>query len=263
MFNWIYRSKDADRVSASEIRWTGDDFRFCGVRFTSDVSWRDRKKSTDDCFIIVKNKAHLDTYLSHINIKAESILEVGFFQGGSSVFLDLLYHPKKLVCIDLRKDRIHAVDRYIERHGKGDQMKMVYGFDQGDEAGFDRLCRNEFKDGIDLVIDDASHQYELTKTTFSAVFPRVKPHGTYVIEDWGWAHVPFFQDPSHQWADMPALSNLVFELLMVSARHRDMIKSVQVIKGLCIITKGEAPVQEVGLNLDELYLSRGRALNKI
>ncbi len=37
---------------------------------------------------------------------------------------------------------------------------------------------------FDLVVEDASHLGELTKKTFSILWPQVNPGGFYVIEDW-------------------------------------------------------------------------------
>jgi len=38
---------------------------------------------------------------------------------------------------------------------------------------------------LDIVIDDASHFYDLTRKTFLNLFPMLKPNGKYIIEDWG------------------------------------------------------------------------------
>jgi hypothetical protein len=43
---------------------------------------------------------------------------------------------------------------------------------------------------LDLVVDDCSHLYEPTRASFNELFPRLRPGGAYVIEDWVWAHTP-------------------------------------------------------------------------
>ena len=38
---------------------------------------------------------------------------------------------------------------------------------------------------LDIIIDDASHNYDLTKKTFLNLFPLLRDNGKYIIEDWG------------------------------------------------------------------------------
>jgi hypothetical protein len=50
-------------------------------------------------------------------------------------------------------------------------------------------------EGFDVIIDDASHIGELTKTTFWHLFDRhLKPGGLYAIEDWGTGYLDDFPD---------------------------------------------------------------------
>lgn len=47
------------------------------------------------------------------------------------------------------------------------------------------LVQENFADApIDLVINDASHVYDLTLASFNCLFPHVAVGGRYVIEDW-------------------------------------------------------------------------------
>ena len=50
----------------------------------------------------------------------------------------------------------------------------------------------------DLIIDDASHLYSETKTSFETLFPQLRPGGLYIIEDWSWGcwpNLPFNFQP--------------------------------------------------------------------
>ena len=50
-------------------------------------------------------------------------------------------------------------------------------------------------DGFDIIIDDASHIGELTKTSFWHLFDHhLKPGGLYAIEDWGTGYLDDFTD---------------------------------------------------------------------
>ena len=51
------------------------------------------------------------------------------------------------------------------------------------------ILDHEFVDeSIDLVIDDASHLYVETKASFEELFPRLRPGGLFIIEDWASGH---------------------------------------------------------------------------
>ena len=41
---------------------------------------------------------------------------------------------------------------------------------------------------FDLIVDDASHLYRPTLASFEVLYPRLRPGGTYVIEDWAGDH---------------------------------------------------------------------------
>jgi hypothetical protein len=57
-----------------------------------------------------------------------------------------------------------------------------------------QVANNVAPEGFDIIIDDASHLGELTKTAFWHLFDNhLKPHGLYVIEDWGTGY----------WSDWP------------------------------------------------------------
>ena len=66
---------------------------------------------------------------------------------------------------------------------------------------------------LDLVIDDASHLYELTRARFVTLFPLLQPGGMYIVEDWAWSHRQNAQVGSHPLRDQPALINLIYQLI--------------------------------------------------
>ena len=175
-----------------------------------------------------------------------------------------MYKPNKLVCVDRRVEEIDPVSNYIASHNRQNEFKMIYDFDQADISSWKTVLNSEFQDGIDLVVDDASHQYNLTKETFSVLFPRLNSGGVYVIEDYGWAHDSRYQDKSHAWYNNKALSNMIFELTMISASRADIIKSIYINRGLCFIVKGNYVDNEVKLfNIEDYILSRDRELTHI
>ncbi len=252
-------------VDPSELQWDGEDaFAFRGCHFTVDLGWAGNRRPSDDLsFTLVKNRFYIERYLDQLNFPASDIVEVGFFEGGSSVFLDRFYQPRRLVCLDRRVDPIEAVEAYRIRFGRTEHLRMVYGIDQGDQATLTALADEELPDGIDLVVDDASHQYELTKATLGVLLPRLRPGGKYVIEDWGWAHGAPYQDPDHPWSGNPALSNLIFELTMALASGAEAIRSVHLNRAMAIVTKGATPPSRAILDLSGVTRARGAKLSHI
>jgi hypothetical protein len=61
-------------------------------------------------------------------------------------------------------------------------------------------------------VDDASHFYEQTKTTFETVFPMLRPGGIYLIEDWSWSFQAPYQEATNAWFDKNSLANLFIDL---------------------------------------------------
>ena len=57
--------------------------------------------------------------------------------------------------------------------------------DQRDGQRLREICSALAPDGLDIVIDDASHYGTWSLTSYNALFPHLKPGGLYVVEDWG------------------------------------------------------------------------------
>ena len=240
-----------------------DGFVVDGVRFISDMTQSNiRRKSDDTAFTIVKSQPYFDFYESVLDKAPKDIFEVGFFEGGSSVFLDCYFKPESLTCVDIRKAEIAPVSNYIERHKRADAFRMVYGQSQGDTEGLSALVAEHHPSGLDMVIDDASHQYHLTKETFSALFPALRPGGLYVVEDYGWAHFDTYQSPDHPWFTHPSMINLLFELSMAMVKPNGAIASIQVLPGLFVVERGALAIP-TPFDPSENYLARGRTLELI
>lgn len=232
-------------------------FEIDGVTFLLDWSHRKiRRKSTHERFVICKTERHLDFYRRLTPRDTRNIFEIGMYEGGSLVLWDKLFRPDCLVGLDRRARPIEPLEQY--RAGRP-HIHTYYARGQ-DAPGAIMAARAHFKKGIDLVIDDASHLYEETRKTFENIFPLVRPGGLYIIEDWAWAHRPDAQQPGHDWHDRKALTNLVFELLVLSAASI-VIESIHVDKGLVAIRKGAGTLPKGGLVIDGLL--RGKALQPI
>jgi hypothetical protein len=213
----------------------------------------ERGVSDEAGFVLVKTDEMLDFYRRLGDSGPRTVMEVGMYEGGSLVLFDKLYKPKTLVGIDLRAAPIEALEDYRRRHP---HVITVYGQAQQDKGTAD-IARRFFPDGIDLVVDDASHHFEETRATFELLFPLVSPGGHYVIEDWSWSHGKGRQEPGTDWFDRPALTNLIFELVVGTASS-EAIKSLHIEKGLACVQKGSSPYGSGQLDIEQHL--RGRTL---
>lgn len=230
---------------------------FGGVEFVLDTRpGPQRAKSSGNRFVLVKSRQTLSFYDRLRERQPKEILEIGIFQGGSLVYFDKLFAPTCLVGIDLKREPIAALERY--REGKP-YIKTFYGRSQ-DKVGTRAAAQSSFPRGIDLVVDDASHNYAKTKATFESIFPLVRPGGHYVIEDWAWSHRPNAQQRDAPWSSEPALTNLVFNLVVLTAVSR-VITSIYLSESVVCVEKGRGMLPKAKLEVDG-YL-RGKALAMI
>lgn len=105
-----------------------------------------------------------------------TIFEVGVYQGESTKVLAEYFSKSHVVGIDFDLLNIDLT---------GFANITLYQGDQSDPARLNALADKHAPDGIDIVIDDASHEGGLSLETFRILFSRVKPAGLYAIEDWG------------------------------------------------------------------------------
>ena len=97
----------------------------------------------------------------------------------------------------------------------------------------------------------------------------LQPGGIYVVEDWSWSHTAGYQPSDAPRADCKALSNLLFEQIMLMG-STSLIAEIRVWRFLYLIRKAEPAFRgsEVGQNNEsgsifDQILSRGRKWNAI
>lgn len=220
-------------------------------------------KSRKDSFAVVKGNALLQSYVDLTAHAPKSIFEVGFFEGGSSVFLDRLYQPDQLTCVDLRPDRIQYCDDYIQQHARQNAFRMFYGIDQSDKDTLRQMVMDHHGGSLDLAIDDASHEYYRSKATFEALFPFLKPGCVYLLEDHAWAHTPIYQKRKRPWKKQTkALTNLVFELTMVMSTNPGLISRIDMDAASCRIYRGPQKI-DAPLLIENEYIARGNKIRLI
>lgn len=143
-----------------------------------------RGTSRSDRFVVRKSQAMIDDYVELFSERAASrLLEIGIADGGSAALLHTWLQPDKLVTVDINPDPVPALEQLAQE--AGGSLKTYWGVDQADRDRLSAIVEDEFGDDrIDVVIDDASHLLDQTRSSFEVIFPRVATDGVYLIEDW-------------------------------------------------------------------------------
>ena len=197
-----------------------------------------------------------DEYFQKNKFVPTSILEIGVFNGESTKVFSRCFPEAKIVALDLELKEIDFSDypnvKYVQAN-------------QTDKNRLEELAGTEFPEGIDMILDDASHIGSFSAITMRILFPYLKSNGTYVIEDWGtgywdsWVDGSRFQEyplnfhdgnvpkrlPSHDYGMVGFVKSLV-DLTHESAiraglhdtpKHVSRLKSVEFFEGLCFARK--------------------------
>lgn len=220
----------------------------------------------DECFTFFKIKHLIDQYAQFWEMRKDftpkNILELGMFDGGSVAFWFEYFEPQKHVGVDIqqRQDSPYFCE-YIKSRELENRIKTFWNTDQGDANELRQIVEQEFSGPLDLVIDDASHMYDLTRKSFLTLFPLLRPGGLYVIEDWAWGHWKQFINPDHPWSKKTPLTQLVIELIETTGStqgnwtDKAVISSLTVYQGFVVVEKGKEQVSHTDFELED-YINR-------
>jgi predicted O-methyltransferase YrrM len=204
--------------------------------------------------VLIKNRQALEGLLTRVRpLAPKNVLELGVYRGGSAVLWNLVLRPNCHVVLDRCAPPDCRLEAFIsggQHHGR---LHTAYGVDQGDAAQLASILDHFHGEPLDLVIDDASHHYAETRTSFEIVFPRLRPGGLYIIEDWAWAHLPAGVPPELH--ERPSLANVVFEIILATTTPA-AVAEVRVDHFSAEVVRGEAPLVSP-IRLAELYMNRG------
>lgn len=239
---------------------TPNSFRIGDVKFRVHRPGDQRLTTTEDEIVVLKGPDFLAQYdRIFSDLPSKNVMEVGIFEGGSAIYFGLAFPHLKFVGVDL-KSPSDIVLGHIKRLGLSDQVSLHYEVDQADRNRLLQILSEEFgQQSLGVVIDDASHFYAQSKATFETLFPRLAVGGTYCLEDWAWAHEPG-QCQTDVWIDRPALSNLLFEIIIAQASHGGSIGEISVERTVATIKRGSRPL---GRTLSDMMLTRGKKLELI
>lgn len=199
--------------------------------------------SGEEHLILHKTKHLLDQFYEYFKtregLRPRRVLELGIWDGGSIILWHELFGPDKHVAIDLQNRTDNAYfRRYVQSKGLSDVIRTYWDTDQTDGEALRGIVHRDFGGSIDLVVDDASHMYQETRTSFEILFPFLPPGGIYLIEDWAWGHWDKFIDPSHPWYGKEPLTRLISELLEATGSSHELVGSVTVFQGFAAVERG-------------------------
>jgi predicted O-methyltransferase YrrM len=215
-------------------------------------------------------------------LDAPNVVELGIYEGGSTALLALLLRPRRLLAVDLTATRVAALDAFIAAHALGETVRPYFGVDQADRARLEAILAGEFgTEPLDLVVDDASHLLDETTASFNVLFPRLRPGGVFVFEDWSWQH---FHDDALARAlaadetaakemmrrllsgdvappSQKPLSRLVLELVLTAAYADHIVAEiVNLRRGWLMVRRGADPLDPLDFDIGRCYGSLGRSL---
>jgi len=250
-----------------DVHWTDSEhLRVGNAEFylTIDQGEMSVSHSDSERFVLAKRQSMVEALLEKAPTGIRNIFDLGIFKGGSIALYNELFHPTRIVGIELSHYRVTPLDDYVTRQSLEDVVHLHYGTWQHDTARLTSILREEFGDEmLDLVADDCSHKYEQTKASLNVLFPRLRPGGLYLIEDWGSAHWPgdHWQGRKNQYAkEANPLSKLILELVMVSASRPGLVKEITIDGSTAYVTRGDEAVSDPHFDISTSYQTAGRRI---
>lgn len=236
----------------------------------------------EGALLLRKPRWMVEQYLAlRSQIDAENIFELGIYEGGSTALLALLFRPRRLVAVDLNTQRGRVLTDFLDAHHTFESVRPYFGVDQADRTRLKQIVTQEFaSQPLDLVIDDASHLLEQTTASFNFLFPRLRPGGLFVIEDWSARH-DLERALEHKWqqddearqrlarrldagdaapATVDPMSRLVLELVLTAAFAEDIVADVVVRRSWVVVRRGDAPLDPDSFDVSKSYGVLGRSL---
>lgn len=234
-----------------------------------------RTVSQPDRFGVRKSAWMIERYLELADeFAGGDVVELGIDQGSSTAMLALALKPRMLAAFDLTAERLPQLDDFVAAHGLADSVHLGWGLDQSDRTALLEQLEHCFQDRpLDLVIDDASHLLHPTAASFDVLFPRLRPGGLFIIEDWSHEHAldreiaRAFRDggadldtaharlsealTAETTAPVP-LSRLLVQLLVATAYVPDVVSDIRVREDWCEVRRGAAQIEPPFVLADQL-----------
>ena len=229
---------------------------------------------SDGCLPVLKHPDNVARYVElSLRLQPKIVVELGIDVGGSTAFLNELYTPDTLIAVEINTTPAPTLTQYVDEHDRGGVVRPHYGVDQSDRSTVSRILTEEIGNrSIDLVIDDASHQYAETRSSFETLFPRVRSGGLFIIEDWNVdqlmgdaveqarhdssspLHAAIIAHDATLDGSEPRvapLTQLVMELILVRGSTGDAIRELTINENWVIVERGDDYLEPLTFRLSD------------
>jgi predicted O-methyltransferase YrrM len=241
-----------------ELRWDGSRLRVNSTDFVVDFFATAFTKH--ETFPLLKSREMLEALVSDIEeLSPRRVMELGIAKGGSTAFIAEVADPEMFVAIEYEPEPLPLLTTFIERKQLGERLRVYYGVDQADTARLREIVAADFgTQPLDLVIDDASHRLEETRTSVNTLFPHVRPGGVFIIEDWPWAHAVFPEgldtELAPDWPGGSPLTRLVFELVMTLGSQNGIIADLRLDHDVVRVTRGPTELDPLAFDIAKSFV---------
>lgn len=247
----------------SRLDWQDDRFVLAGRTFLLQHQMVENVAS--DAFVFYKNRGQVEQFqrfLAESGLEPRKVLELGIWDGGSAAFWTELLDLERYSALDLQhRGDSDYFTAWRDERAPG-RVATHWGVSQSDTVAIDRIIADDDLSPLDLVLDDCSHQYRPTLDSFDHLFPKLRPGGWYVIEDWAWDLQPEFQSRTHPWSVHPPLHPIGLEIVRACAARPDIVPTVRVYPDFVAIERG-ASADLTDFSLADLIPRRQRPWGKV
>ena len=260
--------------TGSDLSWSApDQFELGGANFRTTFG---ALHSQPDNFVLRKPRWLIEQYEAlRAEFSGGRIVELGIDEGGSTAFMTELFHPGLMLALEIKPEPPRALAEFLAERGYASRIRPVFGVDQGDRERVSNLLDTHFGDErLDLVIDDASHVLEPSRVSFDILFPRLRPGGAFVIEDWSWdlAIERFVRDEPERFVaayerrrhrpieQRSGLGRLVAEAVVGAGHTPRAIDSVFAREGFALLRRGDAVLDPATFSLAECCGTLGQQI---
>lgn len=222
---------------------------------------RDAAKAGE--LLVAKPRWRVEKYVELLErLQPRNVFELGIFRGGSTALFAEVARPRRLVAIDKEVGQVRRLENYLSRKDLRDVVRTYGGVDQADTGRIAEIVEEAFAgEALDLVVDDCSHDYAATRASFNELFPRVRPGGVYVIEDWPWAHTPIGADDTDGlFPERTPLTRLAFELVLAIPGMPGLIPEITIDANTLFVERGESELDPTTFDIADCSNPRGRNL---
>jgi hypothetical protein len=194
-----------------------------------------------------------ERYFQHLRNEPLVVLEVGVYEGEST----------RVLAEYFKNSQILAVDNQTLTSFEDFPNVSFHEFSQTDGEQWTKLLDSKGPDGVDIIIDDASHVGFFSQITFCHLFSRLKPGGLYIVEDWGAGYFPTHVDGAPFVASLPSAGGEDLPKRIASHDH-GMVGFVKWLVDLQgsqdIIIGGSEPPPFGGMPFEYFHLYHGTAV---